>query len=123
MGDQLMCTFGMAPGKIMVIPKGPPVMMEGKMVATIMDNVPMANIIPFGMCNSLTNPMVAAATSAALGVLTPMPCIPNTVTPWAPPCPTVKIGNFQAIDQSSKLNCLWAGVISSVPSATKETIP
>jgi hypothetical protein len=123
MGDTLTCTMGLAPGKIIVIPKGPPVQMEGKFVATIMDNIPMANIVPFGMCNSPSNPAVIATTAAALGVHTPAPCIPATPAPWAPPCPTVKIGNFQAIDSSSKLTCLWAGTISPVPSATKETIP
>ena len=36
-------------------------------VATIQDMVPMTNIATFGMCTSLANPQVAAATSAALG--------------------------------------------------------
>jgi Domain of unknown function (DUF4280) len=42
-------------------------------VANIMDDVPMANIMPFGMCVSLASQTTAAATSAAMGVLTPTP--------------------------------------------------
>jgi hypothetical protein len=74
--------------------------------------VPMLNIMPFGMCNSIANPMVAAATAAALGVLTPMPCIPATAAPWVPGSPTVLIANMPALNNSSKLMCMWAGVIS-----------
>ena len=58
-----------------------------------MDDIPMTNIMPFGMCQSLGESEVAAATTAALGVLTPMPCIPNTPAPWVPGAPTVMLGN------------------------------
>jgi len=81
-------------------------------VATIQDMVPMTNIATFGMCISLANPQVAAATSAALGVLTPQPCIPNVVAPWAPGSPTVSVGGVPALTSDSTCNCLWAGVIS-----------
>ena len=92
--------------------------------ATIMDNKPMVNILPFGMCQSLANPTVAAATSAALGVLTPMPCVPATAAPWAPGSPTVLIKNIPALNESSKLMCNWAGVISVTnPGQTTEQIP
>ena len=112
MGATLQCSFGVAPSSLMVIPKGPPTMAGGPLAASIMDFAPMVNILPFGMCTSLANPMVAAATTAALGVLTPMPCIPVTVTPWAPGSPTVLLGNFPALNNSSKCMCTWAGVIS-----------
>jgi hypothetical protein len=80
--------------------------------ANIMDHKPMVNIMPFGMCTSPANPAVAAATAAALGVLTPMPCIPNTVAPWAPGAATVLLANMPALDDVSKLTCLWGGMIS-----------
>jgi hypothetical protein len=80
--------------------------------ANIMDHIPMVNIMPFGMCQSLANPMVAAATAAALGVLTPMPCIPNTPAPWVPGAVTVLLGNQPALDNVSQLMCIWAGVIT-----------
>jgi hypothetical protein len=76
-----------------------------------MDNIPMLNILPFGMCKSMANPMVAAATAAAMGALVPMPCIPVTVAPWVPGAPTVLIGNMPALDNSAKLMCAWGGVI------------
>ena len=80
MGATLKCTFGMAPSSLMVtVPLRP--MIQNKPKATIMDFAPMVNILPFGMCQSLSNPMVASATSAAMGVLTPMPCIPVIVLP------------------------------------------
>ena len=80
-------------------------------LATIVDNKPMVNIIPFGMCMSMSNPQVAAATAAAMGALTPMPCMPVITAPWAPGCPTVLIGNKPALNQTSKLMCSWGGVI------------
>lgn len=111
-GAILQCSFGVTPSALIVIPMGLPVMSGGIFAATIMDFVPIANIPPFGMCSSLANPMVIAATSAALGVLTPMPCIPVTVAPWVPGSPTVLINNFPALNNSSKCICSWGGVIS-----------
>ncbi|HEY8212243.1 MAG TPA: DUF4280 domain-containing protein [Myxococcaceae bacterium] len=108
----LMCSFGMAPSSLSVLPSNK--VMATTPAANIMDNKPMLNIAPFGMCMSMANPMVAAATAAALGVLTPMPCIPNTAAPWAPGCPKVMIGNMPALENSSKLMCNWGGVIQVV---------
>ena len=78
---------------------------------TIMDHQPIVNVPPFGMCSSLANPTVAAATAAALGALTPMPCLPVTPAPWVVGSPTVLIGNMPALNNSSKLMCSWGGVI------------
>ncbi|MDJ0703918.1 MAG: DUF4280 domain-containing protein [Leptolyngbyaceae cyanobacterium MO_188.B28] len=114
MGATLQCTFGVAPSSLLVIPKGPPTMAGGPLAATIMDHVPMANILPFGVCSSLANPTVAAATTAALGVLTPMPCIPATAAPWTPGSPTVLINNFPSLNNTSKCMCMWGGVISVI---------
>jgi Domain of unknown function (DUF4280) len=113
-GASIMCSFGAAPSTLVAIPKGPPVMAGGPPAANIMDHIPIANIPPFGVCNCPANPMVAAATAAALGVLTPMPCIPVTAAPWMPGSPTVLIGNMPALNESSKLMCNWGGVIQIV---------
>lgn len=108
-GAMLKCPFGVAPSTLSVLPLNRT--MTGAPAANIMDNKPMMNIPPFGMCNSIANPMVAAATAAALGALTPMPCIPMTMAPWVPGAPTVLIGNMPALQNSSKLMCMWGGVI------------
>lgn len=108
-GAMMACSFGMAPSTLMVTPMNKTV--STMPIATIMDNIPMMNIMPFGMCSSPANPTVAAATAAALGVLTPMPCIPVIVGPWAPGSPTVIIGNYPALNNTCKLMCSWGGVI------------
>ncbi|MDB4876983.1 MAG: hypothetical protein JWM41_3429 [Gemmatimonadetes bacterium] len=124
MTAQIQCSFGAAPAVLSVIPKGPPVQANSLMAATIMDNIPMANIPAFGTCNSMSNPVVAAATAAALGAMTPMPCIPATVAPWAPGSPTVLIGGMPALNNSSKLNCMWGGVIQILnPGSTTVQVP
>jgi hypothetical protein len=122
-GAVLQCSFGMAPSSLVVTPEDR-VMTGGVPAANIMDNVPMENIQPFGMCMSPANPMVAAATTAALGVLTPMPCIPVTPAPWAPGAPTVLSGSMPALDNTSLLTCIWGGVIQIVsPGQVTQMIP
>ena len=108
-GAMLTCTFGVAPSTLNVLPIAR-VMVEGKPAATIFDMVPIMNIPPFGMCMSLANPTVAAATAAALGVLTPMPCIPVT-TPWKPGAMQTLVGGKPALTLGSTCQCAWAGVI------------
>jgi len=111
-GAVMQCTMGLAPSTLSVIPMGTPVQGANMMAATIMDNKPMANVAPFGMCQSLANPTVASATAAALGTLTPMPCIPMTVAPWAPGAVKAMINNKPALHDGCKLMCNWAGSIS-----------
>jgi hypothetical protein len=121
-GAMLNCSFGAAPSQLMVLPQNRVV--TAQPIANIMDNKPMMNILPFGMCSSLANPTVAAATAAALGVLTPMPCVPATVAPWVPGAPTVLVANFPALNNSSKLMCMWGGVIQiAYPGQTTIMIP
>jgi hypothetical protein len=111
MGAMLMCTMGMAPSSLVVLPTNM-VLTDEVPDANIMDNIPLVNIMPFGMCISPANPMVAAATAAAMGVLTPMPCIPATVAPWVPGAPTVLLAEMPTLDETSTLMCMWAGVIT-----------
>jgi hypothetical protein len=122
MGAMLQCSFGVAPSSLVVLPQNRTMTMTPD--ANIMDNKPMVNIMPFGMCTSLSNPTVAAATAAALGVLTPMPCVPATPAPWIPGAPTVMIANMPALNNTSKLMCVWGGVIQIVsPGQTSVMLP
>ena len=103
------CTFGAAPAPLTVTSQSPAV--GGSMpFATIMD-IPKPPMT-FGMCSSPANPTVASATAAAMGVLTPMPCIPACAAPWAPGSPTVIVGGKPALNNSSKCMCNWGGVVS-----------
>jgi hypothetical protein len=108
-GALMQCSFGVAPAPLAVLPAN--AVLTGTPAATIMDHAPMVNVPTFGMCSSMANPMVIAATAAALGVPTPMPCIPATVAPWAPGSPTVMIGNMPALNNTCKLTCMWGGMI------------
>jgi hypothetical protein len=119
----MMCTFGMAPSALIITPEN--MTTAGSLpAATIMDFVPMKNIPTFGMCMSIANPTVAAATAAALGVLTPMPCVPVTAAPWVPGSPTVMISKKPALNATSKCMCTWGGVISlTTPGQFTVTVP
>ena len=112
MGAMMQCSFGAAPSTLVVSPACQ--VLTGTPAATIMDNIPMANVPPFGVCMSIANPEVAAETAAALGVLTPAPCLPVLPAPWVVGAPTVLIGNFPALDDAAKLMCAWGGVIQIV---------
>jgi hypothetical protein len=122
-GALLQCTFGMAPSTFVVLPTHQ-MLTSAQPAANILDHVPMVNVMPFGMCTSLANPTVASATAAASGVLTPMPCVPNTPSPWVAGAPTVILAGAPALDDVSKLMCTWGGVISIVfPGEVTEQIP
>jgi hypothetical protein len=122
-GAQLMCSSGSSPSTLTVLPVNRTHIAD-QPEATIQDYVPMVNIKPFGMCLTLLNPQVAMATTAAQGVLTPQPCIPLTVTPWAPGAPFVTIANQPALDNLSTCNCVWGGVITIVnPGQQTKNIP
>lgn len=118
LGAMASCTMGAAPAPIMLMPQ-PPVMAPTP-VGTIASVVPFMNIMPFGVCISLANPAVAAATAAALGVLVPMPCVPVPVGLWAPGAPTVLMGGIPALGASNFLMCAWAGKISVSSSAQQK---
>ena len=112
-GAQLACSFGTTPSQMAVLPVNRTDVAE-QPAANIQDHVPLLNIQSFGMCMSPSNPQVAAATAAALGVFTPQPCIPVTPAPWTPGAATMVIAQFPALDNASTCSCVWGGVISVV---------
>ncbi len=123
MGAQLMCNQGVAPSPLTVLPNPARPTVENRPAANVMDHIPNTNIMPFGMCRSLANPTVAAATAAALGVLTPMPCVPVTATPWTPGAVNTKVSGAPALTNNSQCQCIWGGSITVVqPGAVTTTV-
>jgi len=117
----LTCSFGMAPSTLNVLPVKR-VLVEGKPAATIQDMVPITNIPPFGMCTTPSNPAVAAATSAAMGVLTPAPCMPVIAGTWMPGAMLTQIGNVPALTSTCTCTCTWGGLVTiSNPGSVKTT--
>ena len=100
------CSFGAAP-MLLPVTSQQTVQMVSQLSATIMDN----KLTTFGMCSSLGNPTVAAATAAAMGALTPMPCVPVTPAPWTPGVPTILICGNPLLNNTSTLQCMYGGVI------------
>lgn len=110
-GAILQCTYGLAPSTLNALPT-PRVMIEGRPAAVVTSTITGVNIPPFGMCSSLANPTVAAATAAALGVLTPMPCVPVITGPWVPGAVKTTLGGLPALTAGSNCFCAFGGVVS-----------
>ena len=116
---QLMCPFGDA-GGVLSVTSQQKFLIQGRPVATVQDAAPLVNIPSMGMCKSLMNPQVASATAAALGVLTPQPCIPAT-TAWIPGSKAKTLaGGSPCISNECTCMCMYGGVISITnPGQTK----
>ena len=108
---KLKCSMGDQQSNLGVMHPTQPVYLHGNNMANIMDHKPMTNIKPFGKCRSLANPTVAAATAANMGRLQPMPCMPNTTSPWLNGKTNVFVKGQQALMNNCKLMCMWAGSI------------
>jgi hypothetical protein len=118
-GAQLKCTQGLSPSTLVLQPGAATA--DGKLVATVMGFLPMANIPPFGMCQSLANPQVAAATAAAQGALTPQPCVPVITAPWSPGSGVSSLDGTKLLTDDSTCNCQWTGQISISAPGTELT--
>ncbi len=111
LGAMTECTWGSMDSRL-ILPMSHGVYIKGRAQLNIMDFMPIVNILPFGMCSSLLNPLVAAATIANQGVLRKMPCIPVVVTPWMNGKKDKLIENQPALLCSSMNMCLFAGLIT-----------
>ena len=110
-GAMLQCSMGTSPAILQVTPEKR--VNSGQVpVATVADCVPMKNITPFGMCQSINNPQVQAATAAAAGALTPQPCLPVIVGMWTPGSPIIKITGQPVLISQSQCRCSWGGSIT-----------
>ena len=114
-GSILQCSMGLTPSVFVADPlPGAPMVLGAMPAATIIQTLP-NNIPPFGMCKSMANPAVAAATSAAMGTLTPMPCTPLVVAPWMPPATSTLSNMLPVATVSSRCVCAFGGSISVTP--------
>ena len=104
--------MGLSPGSLLATSQQS-VLMGGAPVATVSDVAPITNVTPCGMCTSLMNPTVASATAAALGVLTPMPCVPAPLGTWLGGSPLMA-GGIPCLTNQSTLTCSYGGTISIV---------
>jgi hypothetical protein len=109
-GATMKCNQGTSPSTLTILPTNQS-SGEDQWAGTIDDHIPMVNVAPFGMCQTVANPQVAAATSAAMGALTPQPCIPVLPSPWAPGASIVTIQSIKALSADSKCTCAWTGTI------------
>ena len=129
-GAMLKCLFAVPPGTapLTVLPINR-MLTSNKPAANIMDFVPMMNIPSFGACISPMNPAFVAATTAAFGVPTPVPCMPATTSPWIPGAvaPPVLLANQPALDNISMLMCALGGPAPAIsiimPGEVTEMIP
>jgi len=115
-GACLQCSMGSSPATFTA--SGTRV--SGTLPAGVITDVDPSAIPTFGMCQSPANPLVASATAAAFGVLTPQPCLP-VLSPWTPGAARVTIGSTPALDDSSQCMCSWAGTVS-VTSADQTSV-
>ena len=115
-GALLECSQGSAPAPLVLGDRA--FVADGLQLANIHDFQPMTNITSFAMCRSLANPQVQTATAAAMGALTPMPCVPVTM-PWTRGSPYLSQNpsgpsgpSLPVLTTKSTCQCAYAGEIT-----------
>ena len=121
-GATMRCTMGTSQARLTVLPIRT-VFLTGKPQANISDHISFVNLGAFGRCRSLGFPATAAATAAAHGKLTPMPCMHNTPFPWMGGKNDYIVKGDPALLKSSTCQCMWGGTISLVTDGQTPTGP
>jgi len=104
------CSFGQNPSSFTAT-SALAVRAENKPIGILSDGSAGTNIKPFGLCSNPANPQVAAATTAAMGVLTPQPCVPQTKA-WIPGQAKVIVDGKPCLTQDCQCMCAYGGVIT-----------
>lgn len=112
-GATMRCSFGDKSARLTVYPDRT-VFLTGQPMANISDHTPLYNIAPFGKCHTTSYPATAAATAAAHGKLTPMPCIPGTMSVWLKGKSDYLVKGNPALLKSSYCKCCYGGIIQIV---------
>jgi hypothetical protein len=99
-GATLKCSFGSTPATFSA--SGTETSAGG--AAGVVTDTAAANVPPFGLCSSPSNPQVAQAK-------TPQPCQP-VLSQWSPGSAHVTIGQVAALDDSSQCSCTWDGDVT-----------
>lgn len=89
-------------------------------MANITDHTALYNISPFGKCHTTKYPATGAATAAAHGRLTPMPCVPGTMSNWNNGKDDYIIKGAPALLKSSYCRCCYGGVITITDDGQKD---
>ncbi len=105
------CSCGDKCAKLTIYPDRT-VFLTDKPMANISDHVSMYNIAPFGKCHTVVYPPTGSATVANHGHLTPMPCVPGTVSEWINGKRDYIVKGKPALLKSSYCRCKWGGIIT-----------
>lgn len=117
-GSMCLCDKGIAP--MALILGQPTVLASGTPAFNKLNAEPLASVPSFTMCTSTSNPEVQAATSAAMGVLTPMPCVPVIPTvQWSGTSTVVNVAGQPAVTDKSTIKCEWGGTIKILSTANQ----
>ena len=119
-GATMKCTFGDRKAKLTVYPDRT-VFLTGQPMANISDHTSLYNIAPFGKCHTTRFPPTGAATAAAHGKLTPMPCVPGTNSNWMNGKNDYIIKGDPALLKSSFCRCCYGGVITITDDGQRDT--
>lgn len=119
-GATMKCTFGDKKSKLTVYPDRT-VFLTGQPMANISDHTSLYNIASFGKCHTTRYPATGAATAANRGTLTPMPCIPGTMSNWQQGKDDYIIKGNPALLMSSYCRCCYGGVITITDDGQKDT--